>query len=108
MEEGTDEVALWSLQLYIVPFSKLPCSITGAHSIHFLIHLQPWDQDPTTYTTKFLGSRSHSWIAAGAEPDAHQFMSRFVYERGDRMEVNSKRYGSNSETRPGMHGQVRS
>jgi hypothetical protein len=23
---------------------------------------------------------SHSWIAAGAEPDAHQFMSRFVYK----------------------------
>jgi hypothetical protein len=22
--------------------------------------------------------RSHPWIAAGAEPDAHQFMSRFV------------------------------
>jgi hypothetical protein len=22
--------------------------------------------------------RSHSWIAAGAEPDAHQFMSRFI------------------------------
>jgi hypothetical protein len=36
-----------------------------------------------------VGDRSHSWIAAGAEPDAHQFMSRFVYERGDRMEVNS-------------------
>jgi hypothetical protein len=26
--------------------------------------------------------RSHPWIAAGAEPDAHQFMSRFVYKRG--------------------------
>jgi hypothetical protein len=36
-----------------------------------------------------VGDRSHSWIAAGAEPDAHQFRSRFVYERGDRMEVNS-------------------
>jgi hypothetical protein len=36
-----------------------------------------------------VGDGSHSWIAAGAEPDAHQFMSRFVYERGDRMEVNS-------------------
>jgi hypothetical protein len=29
-------------------------------------------------------------------------------KRGDRMEVNSKQYCSNSETRPGMHGQVRS
>jgi hypothetical protein len=29
-------------------------------------------------------------------------------KRGDRMEVNSKQCCSNSETRPGMHGQVRS
>jgi hypothetical protein len=28
-------------------------------------------------------------LLAGAEPDAHQFMSQFVYGRGDRMEVNS-------------------
>jgi hypothetical protein len=28
-------------------------------------------------------------LLAGSEPDAHQFMSRFVYGRGDRMEVNS-------------------
>jgi hypothetical protein len=28
-------------------------------------------------------------LLAGAEPDAHQFMSWFVYGRGDRMEVNS-------------------
>jgi hypothetical protein len=41
------------------------------------------------YETRSVGDGSHSWIAAGAEPDAHQFMSRFVYERGDRMEVNS-------------------
>jgi hypothetical protein len=27
-----------------------------------------------------VGIGSHSWIAAGAEPDAHQFMSRFVYK----------------------------
>jgi hypothetical protein len=53
MAAGTNEVALWALQLYIVPFSKLPCSITGAQSIHFLIHLQPRDQDPTTYTVTF-------------------------------------------------------
>ena len=55
-----------------------------------------------------VGAVSHSWIAAGAEPDAHQFMSRFVYKRGYRMEVNSKQCCFNSETRPGMHGQVRS
>jgi hypothetical protein len=47
-------------------------------------------------------------LLAGAEPDAHQFMSQFVYKMGDRMEVNSKQYRSNSETRPGMHEQVRS
>jgi hypothetical protein len=29
-------------------------------------------------------------------------------QRGDRMEVNSKQCCSNSETRPGMHGHVRS
>jgi hypothetical protein len=38
---------------------------------------------------KNVGDGSHSWIEAGAEPDAHQFMSQFVYERGDQMEVNS-------------------
>jgi len=36
-----------------------------------------------------VGDGSHSSIAAGTEPDAHQFMSRFVYDRGDRMEINS-------------------
>jgi hypothetical protein len=34
---GTNEVAMWALQLYIVPFSKLPYSIPGAPSIHFPI-----------------------------------------------------------------------
>jgi hypothetical protein len=47
-------------------------------------------------------------LLAGAEPDAHQFMSRFVYKWDDQMEVNSEQYRLNSETRPGMHGQVRS
>jgi hypothetical protein len=58
MQAGTNEVALWAPQLYIVPFSKLPCSITGAQSIYFLIHLQPRDQDPATYTVTFPGSPS--------------------------------------------------
>ena len=35
-------------------------------------------------------------------------MSRFVYKRDDQMEVNLEQYRFNSETRPGMHGQVRS
>jgi hypothetical protein len=58
--------------------------------------------------TRNVSVISHPWIAAGAEPDAHQFMSRFVYKRGDRMEANSTPYCSNSKTRLGMHGQMRS
>jgi hypothetical protein len=58
MKAGTNEVALWAPQLYIVPFAKLPCSITRAQRIHFLIHLQPQDQDPTTYTITFPESPS--------------------------------------------------
>jgi hypothetical protein len=50
---STNEVALWSLQLYIVHFSKLPDSIQGALGVHFLICLQPWDQHPITYTMTF-------------------------------------------------------
>jgi hypothetical protein len=60
MEAGTNEVALWAPQPYIVPFSKLPHSVTGAQSLCFLIHLQPWDQDPTTYTVTFLGHHPYS------------------------------------------------
>jgi hypothetical protein len=55
---GTNEVAMWALQLYIVPFSKLPYSILGAPSIHFPIRLQPRDQDPATYTVTFPGPPS--------------------------------------------------
>jgi hypothetical protein len=51
---------------------------------------------------------SHSWIAAGAEPDTHQFMSRFVYKMDDQMEANSGQHHFNPENRLGMHGQVRS
>jgi hypothetical protein len=29
-----------------------------------------------------------------SKPEAHQFMSRFVYKGGDRMEVNSEQYRS--------------
>jgi hypothetical protein len=58
MAAGTNEVAMWALQLYIVPFSKLPYSILGAPSVRFPIHLQPWDQDPTTYTVTFPGPPS--------------------------------------------------
>jgi hypothetical protein len=34
---GTNEVALWDNQPYIVPFSKLPHSVIGALSLHFSI-----------------------------------------------------------------------
>jgi hypothetical protein len=45
--------------------------------------------------------RSHSWIATGAEPNAHQFMSR-INLMGDQMGRDPGRYHSNSGTRPGM------
>jgi hypothetical protein len=43
---------------------------------------------PTT-APEMLATEVTPGLLAGAEPDAHQFMSRFVYGRGDRMEVNS-------------------
>jgi hypothetical protein len=55
---GTNEVALWALQLYIVHFSKLLDSFPGASGVLFLIRLQPQDQDPITYTIPFLESLS--------------------------------------------------
>jgi hypothetical protein len=55
---GTNEVALWAPQPYIVPFAKLTCSITGAQSLCFFIRLQPRDQGPTTYTVMFPGAPS--------------------------------------------------
>jgi hypothetical protein len=53
MTTGTNEVAMWVLHLYIVPFSQLPYSILRDPSVCFPIHLQPWDQDPATYTVTF-------------------------------------------------------
>jgi hypothetical protein len=55
---GTNEVALWAHQPYIVPFSKLPHSVTGAQSLHFPIRSQPQDPGPTIYTFTFPGSSS--------------------------------------------------
>jgi hypothetical protein len=46
---GTNEVAMWALQLYIGFFSKLPLTIPGAHGVHFSNHLQPQNQRPATY-----------------------------------------------------------
>jgi hypothetical protein len=63
-------VALWGLQLYIVPLSKLPCSITGSLVVHFSIHLQPQDQDPIPYTItsprspSILGPRGHIFLTS--------------------------------------------
>jgi hypothetical protein len=45
--------------------------------------------------------RSHSCIATGAEPNAHQFMSR-INLMGDQMGRDPGRYHSNSGTRPSM------
>jgi hypothetical protein len=50
---------LWAHHPYIVPFSKLPHSVTGAQSLCFLIHLQPRDQGPAIYTVTFPGSPSN-------------------------------------------------
>jgi hypothetical protein len=50
---GTNEVALWALQIYIVCFAKIPDSIPGAPNICFSIHIQPQDQNPATYTIIF-------------------------------------------------------
>jgi hypothetical protein len=46
---GTNEVAMWALQLYIGCFAKLPLSIPGAHDVHSSNRLQPRDQHPTAY-----------------------------------------------------------
>jgi hypothetical protein len=46
---GTNEVAMWALQLYIGLFAKLPLIIPGAHGVHFSNRLQPRDQRPATY-----------------------------------------------------------
>ena len=48
---GTNEVAMWALQLYIGLFSKLPLTILGTSGVHFSIRLQPWDQHPVIYIT---------------------------------------------------------
>ena len=40
---------MWALPLYIGFFAKLPLTIPGAHSVHFLNRLQPRDQPPITY-----------------------------------------------------------
>jgi hypothetical protein len=55
-----------------------------------------------------VGDGSHSWIAAGAEPTPISLCHDLFIKGGDRMEVNSKQHCFSSETRPSMHGQVRS
>jgi hypothetical protein len=40
-------------------------------------------------TLEMLVTEVTPGFLAGIEPDAHHFMSWFVYGRGDRMEVNS-------------------
>ena len=48
-----------------------------------------------------VGDGSHSWIAAGAEPDAHQFYVT-IFLMGDHMGRDSGRYHSNLGTGSGM------
>jgi hypothetical protein len=43
------------------------------------------------------GIRIHSSIAAGAEPNAHQFKCHDLLIKGDQMEVNLEQYLFNSE-----------
>jgi hypothetical protein len=76
MAIGTNEVAMWALQLYIVPFAKLPCSITGAWSIYFLICLQPRDQDPATYMVTF--PESPSILSLRGEFFSHHAQARML------------------------------
>jgi hypothetical protein len=52
---GTNEVAMWALQLYIGFFAKLPPTIPGAHDVHSSNRLQPRDQHPATYSWLSLG-----------------------------------------------------
>ena len=46
---GTNEVAMWALQLYVGFLPKLPLIISGAHDVHSSNRLQPRDQHPATY-----------------------------------------------------------
>jgi hypothetical protein len=46
---STNEVAMWTLQLYIGLFSKLPLTIPRAPGVHSSICLQPRDQHPVIY-----------------------------------------------------------
>jgi hypothetical protein len=52
---GTNEVAMWALQLYIGLLPKLPLTIPEAHDVHFSNRLQPRDQRPATYITVVSG-----------------------------------------------------
>jgi hypothetical protein len=53
---GTNEVAMWALQLYIALLTKLPLTIPGAQSVRFSNRLQPRDQRPVTYISAVPGS----------------------------------------------------
>ena len=72
----TNEVALWAHQPYIVPFSKLPHSVTRTHSLCFLIRLHPWDQGPITYIVTF--PRSPSALSPGGAFFSHHVQVRML------------------------------
>jgi hypothetical protein len=58
MTAGTNEVAMWALQLYITPFAKIPHAITGSQGLYLLIYSHQQDQDPATHTVTFPESPS--------------------------------------------------
>jgi hypothetical protein len=51
--------------------------------------------------------RSHSWIAAGVSLMPISLCHN-LFIKGDQLEEDSEQYRFNSETRPGMHKQMRS
>jgi hypothetical protein len=57
---------------------------------------------------EMLASEVTPGLQQEQSPTPISLMSRFVYKMDDQMEVNSGQHRFNSETRPGMHGRVRS
>ena len=61
-----------------------------------------------TMTPEMLATKVTPGLQQEQRPMPISLCHDFFIKRGDRMEFTSKQYCSNSETRPGMHGQVRS
>jgi hypothetical protein len=52
---GTNEVAMWALQLYIGVLPNFHSPFLGAHGVHFSNRLQPRDQRPAAYIMTIPG-----------------------------------------------------